>query len=123
MRMIQSLAVFFALAAVSCSQQGGPVGPRVATTLDPAEIGISKFVFEATPPIGEVMTIRFSQAIDFKKNGKTQEIVQSTNGGMARQVVLVYDPMSFPFGERKEGIVLVRHPAGRTHQTPRQLLQ
>ena len=58
------------------------------------------------------MTIRFSQAIDFKKNGKTQEIVQSTNGGMTRQVVLVYDPMSFPFGERKEGIVLVRHPGG-----------
>ncbi len=112
MKLIQCLLGLLALVAIGCSQQGGPVGPRAATTLDPEEIGIKKFLFEANPAIGDVMTIRCTQSIDFEKQGKTQETVQSTNGGLARQVVLVYDSMSFPFGERKEGTVLVRYPGG-----------
>ena len=87
------------------------VAPHQAESLDPEDIGIGKFVFEATPPAGKVMVLRCTRT---EKRVQPPTVVQETicytNGAHAREVVLVFDPSRFPFNpdQRKPGDVRVR---------------
>jgi hypothetical protein len=83
---------------------------RQADTLDPDELGIEKFVFQEKVPAGKVMVLRRTEERNGRKVGGVYETIQYTNGGTARQVVLVYDLLRFPFGDRQTKGVRIREP-------------
>jgi hypothetical protein len=83
---------------------------RRADTLDPEEIWIGKYVFEVKVQVGRVMVLRRTEERNGRKVGGAYETIQYTNGGTARQVVLVYDLLRFPFGDRQTKGVRVRSP-------------
>ena len=89
-----------------------PVTVRKADSLDPDEIGIGKYVFELKVPAGRVMVLRRTEERNGRKEGKVLETIQHTNGGQARQVVLVYDLSEFPFADGAKDKVRVRGQAG-----------
>lgn len=90
-----------------CAPDPAGVVVRSADTLAPADIGVGKYLFEASPPVGKVMVLRTTETCQGHVTADVLESIQSSNGAAATQAVLVYDPSRFPFGDRKTGTVRV----------------
>jgi hypothetical protein len=116
MKFLHLVPVVFATAMLGCAPEAkpecAPVAVRQADTLDPDEIGIGKYVFETKVPAKKVMVLRCTEERNGRKEGKVLETIQYTNGGPARQVVLVYDLSAFPFADGTKDKVRVRAQAG-----------
>lgn len=127
MRIACLLSAALAISAASCTPEAPPPEPpapkapapkppavvvRSADTLAPDDIGVGKYLFEASPPVGKVMVLRCTETSAGRKQDDVLESIQSSNGEAARQVVLVYDPSQFPFGDRKTGTVRIKAQAG-----------
>lgn len=91
------LFILLAITSVATATEPSPVAPRKADTLDPEDIGIGKYVFEATPQAGKVMVLRSITHDTHVQTDSIQETICYTNGAPARQVVLVFDRSRFPF--------------------------
>jgi hypothetical protein len=90
-----------------------PVPVRQADTLDPRDLGIGKYVFEARVPADKVMVLRRTEEQNGREHGMVYETIQSSAaGGRLQQVVLVLDSSAFPFSEGKNDRVRVRAQAG-----------
>ena len=116
MRHLRLLTAACLIAMFGCAPEGKP-GPtpvvvREADTLAPGDLGVGKYLFESSPPIGKVMVVRCTETCEGRQVDDVLESIQSSNGALARQVVLVYDSSQFPFGDRKTGTVRVKAQAG-----------
>lgn len=99
---MRSLKLLACLLCLALTQTGNAedvtaVQPEKAAGLDPEDIGIAKYVFEATPPAGKVMVLRRTQVLADGKTERISEKVNYTDGKKHREVVLGFDPTSFPF--------------------------
>ncbi|MDY3563744.1 hypothetical protein R5W23_005360 [Gemmata sp. JC673] len=116
MKFVRPLLAAAACAMFGCAAEDKPevtpVSPRKSDTLDPDDIGIGRYVFEAKVPAGKVMVLRRTAERNGRKGGAVLETIEHTNGGQARQVVLVYDRSAFPFADGARDEVRVRGQGG-----------
>ena len=105
-------AILVACLAAGCAQVAPPddpaVNPTRSNTLDPEELGIGKYVFEKTAPAGKVMVLRRTEDRDGRRTDEEYESISYAHGKTAREVVLVYDSVFFPFHQEKTDTVRVR---------------
>ena len=95
-----------------------PIKVRRSDTLAPDELGIEKFVFEEKVPAGKVMVLRRTEGRNGLKKKGLNETIQYTDGGPARQVVLVYDLSTFPFSTAEAKEIRVKYPGSSTSHFP-----
>jgi hypothetical protein len=109
-------AVLVVCLAAGCAQVAPPddpaVQPRESDTLRPDELGIGKYVFETKLPAGKVMVLRHTRERDGRPDDEALESISFAGGKATRQVVLVYDSSSFPFGDGKTKTVRVQAQGG-----------
>ena len=103
MKQVYLIPMALVSATLGCAPvakpEATPVTIRQADTLDPEEIGIAKYVFETKVPAGKVMVLRCTEERNGRKEAEVLETIEHANGGIARQVVLVYDSSEFPFAD------------------------
>lgn len=119
MNSIRLILVAFAGVLLGCVSENEPENLPVtvceADTLSPDDLGIGKYVFEAKVPAGKVMVLRCTEERNGRKVNEGLESIQYSNGGLAREVVLVYDQFQFPFADRGKKEVRIRAMAGDAH--------
>jgi hypothetical protein len=89
--------LFVAFAPALLAEEAAAVQPEKADTLDPEDIGIAKYVFEASPPAGKVMVLRCTHHLADGTTTLVSERINYTDGKKDREVVLGFDPTKFPF--------------------------
>jgi hypothetical protein len=87
------------------------VTPKEAEALSPSDLGVGKFVFEVKVPADKVMVLRMTEQEQGRKGSRVLESIQYTDGGVGRQVVLMFDSSEFPFGERGPDQVRIKAQA------------
>lgn len=92
MKIITFAAWSFLLSVLPC-QAGVPVVSE-ADTLLPSDLGIHKYVFEATPAAGQLMVIRGQKFLDGKL-ARTWESISDTMGKTGRDSILVINRSFF----------------------------
>jgi hypothetical protein len=115
MRVSRVLGTVLLAAVAGCGKDPVAVPVREAEALAPADLGIGKYVFEARVPAGKVLVLRQTEVADGKPVDRVLESIQFTDGGVGREVVLVFDPSAFPFGDQRVGTVRVKAQAGDAH--------
>jgi len=112
MKLIRLVGAVGLLAALGCAPERTPVPVRDTDALVGDDLGVGKYVFEAKVPAGKVMVLRRTEEWNGRKAEKGLETIQFADGGVARQVVLVFDSSRFPFGDNKPGTIRVRAQGG-----------
>ncbi|HJZ90221.1 MAG TPA: hypothetical protein VKE40_05070 [Gemmataceae bacterium] len=121
MRMFRVLGTVLLAAIVGCAKDPTAVPVREAEALAPGDLGIGKYVFEAKVPADKVLVLRHTEAADDKPADRVLESIQYTDGAVGREVVLVFDSSSFPFGDQKVEKVRVKTQAGDAHYGDRRV--
>lgn len=111
------------LATASVAEEAIKIQPERAETLDPEDIGIAKYVFEASPPAGKVMVLRQTHDRADGVAWFVTESISYTDGKKEREVVLVFDPSKFPFNRdrAKPGDCELRAQGGNMWFSKKQL--
>lgn len=91
------VAILVALTTPSHAEEAKAIQPEKADTLDPEDIGIAKYVFEASPPARKVMVLRCTHVLAGGKITRASEKIRYTDGKKERMSVLALDPTNFPF--------------------------
>lgn len=77
-------------------KQSSDVAPHRVETLEPEDLGVFKFVFEATPPADCVMVLRWTRIVPDHPS-EVQDTVHINTYRPTREVVLIYNSRFFPF--------------------------
>src|SRR4051812_25917432 len=109
MKAVRLLSVALVLAAAGCAAEPPAVTVRTDESLTPDDLGVGKYVFEAVLPAGKVLVVRCTETAGGKTRGVNEDI-RNVRGGLARMVVMVFDPSQFPFGDGKAATVKIKTP-------------
>jgi hypothetical protein len=121
MRVAGVLGTVLLGAVAGCGKDSAAVPVREAEALAPGDLGIGKYVFEVKVPADKVLVLRRTEVADGKPADRVLESIQYTDGEVGREVVLVFDPSKFPFGDQEFGTVRVQAQAGDAHYSDRRV--